>query len=71
MNDHDPTTCDDVTCQPCLHAECRESVIRLEVALMDLEVSAEGAEGMWVDLPVSVDALDVRNVLDLIRQGSR
>lgn len=67
MNDHDPKTCLDVTCQTCLDGERQESVIRLETALMDVESSAEGAEGEWVDMPVIVDALDVRNVLDLLR----
>lgn len=65
--DHDPAQCPDPACRPCLEHDRRESVVRLEAALLDLETSAEGTEGMWVELPVIVDALDVRNVLDLAR----
>jgi hypothetical protein len=67
LDHHDPKTCDRPECEPCLARERQESVIRMEVALLDLEMSAEGAHGAWVDLPVTVDALDVRNVLDLLR----
>lgn len=67
MYDHEPTACNAVECEPCLARERQESVIRLEATLLDLETSAEGAEGAWVDLSVTVDALDVRNLLDLLR----
>jgi hypothetical protein len=66
VEDHDPMACDVVECVTCLTREQRESVIRLETALMGLEASTEGREGMWLDLTVRVDALDVRNVLDLL-----
>lgn len=67
MPDHDPSTCDDVTCETCLAEQRRESVVRLETALLELETSEEGQDGEWVELRLTVDALDVRNVLDLLR----
>ena len=67
FEDHDFTECERPECEACLEADRRESVMRLEAALLSLETSAEGAQGEWVDLPVTVDALDVRNVLDLLR----
>lgn len=66
LDHHDPLTCDRPECVTCIARERRESVIRLEAALLDLETSPEGEHGAWVDLPVTVDALDVRNVLDLL-----
>jgi hypothetical protein len=66
MSEHDATDCLP-HCNVCLNNEGRESIVRLEAALLDLETSMEGAEGMWVDLPMTVDALDIRNVLDLVR----
>jgi hypothetical protein len=65
--EHDYTTCGAVECLICLTRDRRESVIRLETALMGLETSTEGREGRWLDLTLTVDALDVRNVLDLLR----
>lgn len=66
-HDHSLSTCERPDCLTCLSHERRESIIRLETALLELETSPQGAEGMWVDLTVTVDALDVRNVLDLLR----
>ena len=67
-NDHDSRECPRVECEICLARSRRESIVRLESALLDLETSPEGAQGQWVELSVRVDALDVRNVLDLLRQ---
>lgn len=67
MIDHDPTTCLDPACKPCINEQRQESVIRLETALLDVETSPEGAAGLWVDHTVTVDALDVRNLLDVLR----
>lgn len=64
---HQPIDCHDVTCAPCLDHSRRESVVRLELALLELECCPAGAEGMWADLDLLVDAIDVRNVLDLLR----
>jgi hypothetical protein len=65
--DHDYTTCGAVECLTCLTRDRRESVVRLETALMGLEASTEGREGAWLDRRLTVDALDVRNALDLLR----
>lgn len=67
IEDHDPMTCDRPECETCIARERQESVIRLEAALLDLETSPEGEHGAWVDLTLPVDALDVRNALDLLR----
>lgn len=67
-DDHSPSTCERPECMTCLTHERQESIIRLETALLELETSPQGAEGMWVDVTVTVDALDVRNVLDLLRE---
>ncbi|HSX68460.1 hypothetical protein [Nocardioides sp.] len=67
MTDHDASDCLDPACDPCLTDQRQESVIRLERALLDLETSPEGRAGEWVDCQVTVDALDVRNLLDLLR----
>lgn len=67
LDHHDPKTCDRPECETCLSRERQESVVRLEAALLDLETSPEGKHGAWVDLTMTVDALDVRNVLDLLR----
>lgn len=69
MDEHDAKTCLDPACEPCLAEQRRESVIRLETALLELETSPGGAAGMWVEHKVTVDALDVRNLLDLLRLG--
>lgn len=69
MDEHDAETCLDPACEPCRDEQRQESVIRLEAALLELETSPEGAAGMWVDHKVAVDALDVRNLLDLLRLG--
>jgi len=66
-DDHDLTTCGGPECETCLDYSRHESVVTLETALLDLETSAEGAEDMWVEMDMRVDALDVRNVLDLLR----
>lgn len=68
-DDHDPTTCFDILCETCKEYSMRESIVRLETALLDLETSPEGAEGEWLDMTVLVDALDIRNVLDLLREA--
>lgn len=67
MNDHDSAECPAVECVACLDQDRLESVVRLEAALLELETSPEGAGGEWVELRLTVDALDVRNVLDLLR----
>jgi hypothetical protein len=69
MDEHDVKTCLDPACETCLTEQRRESVIRLETVLLELETSPEGAGGIWVDHKVTVDALDVRNLLDLLRLG--
>lgn len=63
--EHDPTQCLDPACMPCLDQERRESVVRLEVELLNAEI--EHPDGAWIDGTVTVDALDVRNLLDLVR----
>lgn len=68
LDDHDPDDCHRVKCLTCLDYSRRESIILLEAAVLELETSTEGAGGEWVDMPVTVDALDIRNVLDLLRQ---
>lgn len=67
MDHHDAEVCLDPACKPCLSEQRQESVIRLETALLELETSPEGAAGLWVDHTLTVDALDVRNLLDLLR----
>ncbi len=64
---HSPETCERPDCEPCLDHERHESIVRLELALLDLETSQAGERGAWVDLDLRVDALDIRNVLDLLR----
>lgn len=62
---HTPDACPNPTCQPCLEHERRESIVRLELLLLDAEVT--NPDGAWVDSSLCVDALDVRNILDLVR----
>ncbi|KRE37972.1 hypothetical protein ASG73_10285 [Janibacter sp. Soil728] len=65
MNDHEPIDCTDPTCPPCLDHDRRESIVRLEMLLLDAE--AANPDGAWVDDTLTVGALDVRNLLDLQR----
>ena len=39
--------------------------MRLELLLLDAEI--EAPDGAWVDSTMTVDALDIRNVLDVVR----
>lgn len=67
MYEHAPEHCFAVECLSCLAFSRNESIIRLERALLELETSPEGCDGGWVELSLTADALDVRNVLDLLR----
>jgi hypothetical protein len=62
---HNPDECLDPTCRPCLDDQRHESVVRLELLLLDAELRSPNVE--WVESNVTADALDLRNVLDLLR----
>jgi len=64
---HTSDTSPDPTCRPCLDHEEHESVVRLKPLLLDVEVMHPG--GAWIDSTLSIDALDVRYVLDLVRSA--
>lgn len=73
-DDHDPKACDaGVTCLDCLNWSRWQSVETLERQLLGVQTaSIEAMDGAWAEGELlSVDALDLANVLDLIRERSK
>lgn len=62
---HNTDNCLDPACQTCLDHERHESIVRLELLILDAEMTSP--DGAWVDSTLTVDALDIRNALDLVR----
>lgn len=62
---HATDICPDPACATCLDLSRHESIVRLELRLLEAEMADPSGE--YVDSTLTVDWLDVRNALDLLR----